>query len=399
MKKQEFIQKATSHIHNPENIKNTDAKKVQIDKRMALAKTYFENYELATLRASYLKYKALENSDKLLTNFEYDLNNTKVKVSWATDSLDAIKEIYQIAKQHQIPVCFDNSDIVKELIPHFSNDVQVFEKTNNLNSSFIALTKADFICADSSSIICLNQDNQTKKIQALAQVQIFVCGIDSVLQSFNEIELIAALQSTNKYGEPIHSNINIYNGNKINDNDVLEEDLYVILLDNGRSQLLADSEQREVLNCIHCDSCTRACPVALHAGIEAYGTVYTGPYGSLVSNAIENNKEYTHLVFASTLDAKINEVCPMRINLTAFINYSRRNAVKNKLLSKAENMTIYLWKNAVMKRSNMDKGNAKIKSFLLKQIFRKNWGDKREMPIFSTKSFNQIWRERKEPKL
>jgi len=396
MKRQDFISKADQFLIDPENVKNQAQKNKKINRQVDLAKTFFDKYDLAMQRSSYLKNKALENTDKLLANFEFDLNNTKVKVIWATDAADALQEIANISNQHRLPVYFDETQIIKELDKDFLSAKLNINKASDFKNSFIAVTKADFIIADSSSIVCFNHEKTTKKIQANGTSQIFVCGIDAVIQSFNDLELLAALQSTNKYGEPIHANINIYNGNKLNEDDALKEDLYVILLDNGRSQILADHEQRAVLNCIHCNACSRSCPVALFSGEKAYGTVYTGPYGALVSQHIENNSDLNHLAFASTLCSKCNEVCPMNIDISSFLTYSRRNAVKNKNVSKTENLTIYFWKNAVMKRSNMDKGGAKVKSFMFKQILRKAWGNKREMPSVAPKSFNQMWRERKD---
>jgi L-lactate utilization protein LutB len=396
MKRQEFINKAENYLNNPEQIKSRAMDIQQLNKKVTYAKTYFDKYELAIQRTSYLKNKALENSDKLLANFEFDLNNTKIKVIWATDALDALKEITEISKSLELPVFFDDSEIIQEIDKEFNLSKQLFTKTASFTSSYIALTKADFIVADSSSIVCLNQDKKVRQIQGNANAQVFVAGIDSVLQSFNDIELITCLQSTNKYGEPIHTNINIYNGNKLNEDDALKEDLYVIILDNGRSQLLSDHEQRSILNCIHCDACKRACPVTLFAGENTYGTIYSGPHGALVSQHLENSDDASHLAFASTLCSKCNDVCPMNIDLSAFMAYSRRNAVKNKQVSKTENLTIYFWKNAVLKRSNMDKGGAKVKAFMFKQILRKAWGNKREMPVVANKSFNQLWRERKD---
>jgi L-lactate utilization protein LutB len=396
MEKQEFINKVDQYLIDPENIKKQAAINAKLNRQVDLAKTFFDKYDLALQRSSYIKNKALENTDKLLANFEFDLNNTKIKVIWATDGANAMHEIAALSKSHNLPVYFDDAQIIKELDKDAEFAALNISKTADVKSNFIALTKADFLVADSSSIICLNHETKAKQIQGNAAVQIFVCGIDAVIQSYNDLELIAALQSTNKYGEPIHANISIYNGNKLNEDDALKEDLYVIILDNGRSQILADHEQRSVLNCIHCNACSRSCPVALFSGEKAYGTVYTGPYGALVSHHIENNSNLTHLAFASTLCSKCNDVCPMNINISAFLAYSRRNAVKNKCVSKTENLTIYFWKNAVMKRSNMDKGGAKVKGFMFKQMLRKAWGNKREMPTVAHKSFNQLWRERKD---
>lgn len=98
MKRQEFISRAEKYLNSPENISIRATENNKINKQVALAKTYFDKYELAIQRTAYLKNKALENSDKLLANFEFNLNNTKVKVIWATDAVDALKEIADISK-------------------------------------------------------------------------------------------------------------------------------------------------------------------------------------------------------------------------------------------------------------------------------------------------------------
>ena len=105
--------------------------------------------------------------------------------------------------------------------------------------------------------------------------------------------------------------------------------------------------------------------------------------------------EFRHLSYATTLCGKCTEVCPVGIDLHKLMLYNRRDAMTEGFATKTENVMWFFWKGAMLKRSKMDKGGAKLKNFMLRQFFRKSWGERREMPNVANKSFNQLWRERK----
>ena len=105
--------------------------------------------------------------------------------------------------------------------------------------------------------------------------------------------------------------------------------------------------------------------------------------------------EFKHLSFASSLCGKCTEVCPVKIDLHNLLLYNRRDSVAQKTTSKSENWTWYFWRTAMLKRKTMEKGGAKLKNFMLRQFFRKAWGERREMPTVAAKSFNQMWKEKK----
>jgi L-lactate dehydrogenase complex protein LldF len=171
--------------------------------------------------------------------------------------------------------------------------------------------------------------------------------------------------------------------------------MYVILLDNGRSTLLEGAEQRRALDCIRCGACLNTCPVYQTIGGHAYGTTYGGPIGSIITPHFRGMDEFKHLSYASTLCGKCTEVCPVKIDIHKLLLLNRGQAVAEGFSSKAENWSWFFWKGAMLKRVKMDKGGAKVKNFMLKQFFKKGWGDRREFPQVAAKSFNQIWRERK----
>jgi L-lactate dehydrogenase complex protein LldF len=104
--------------------------------------------------------------------------------------------------------------------------------------------------------------------------------------------------------------------------------------------------------------------------------------------------EFKHLSYASSLCGKCTEVCPVKIDLHKLLLYNRHDSVTSGLHGKAEGLVWFFWKGAMLKRSKMDKGGAKLKNFMIRQFFRKQWGDRRELPKVAPKSFNKMWRER-----
>jgi L-lactate dehydrogenase complex protein LldF len=392
----DFLNKIKENPIDKEALLAINKTNEEIKKRVNLAKTYFENYELATQRAAYIKNKSLENSDKLLSTFEFDLKSTKIKVIWATNAENVLTEINVISKQLKLPICFDSSDIIKEIGLNSTTNQSLFYLSTNIYESKILVREAQFIISDASTIVTMNDVPAMEQLQQNCKTQIFIAGIDKVVQTYQDIDLLISLYATNKTGEPTPSKIEFYSGNKFNDDDSCADDIYIVLLDNGRSDIMADAEQRPILNCIRCEACSRASDVVKYIGEAPYQNTYIGPYGALVNYHFFANESYKHLAFASPLCGSFNDVCPMQININRLLEHSRNNAVTSKYISKKENLTIFLWKNAVIKRSNMDKGGAKVKGFMLKQIIGKAWGNKRELPTVAPKSFNQLWRERKD---
>jgi L-lactate dehydrogenase complex protein LldF len=138
-----------------------------------------------------------------------------------------------------------------------------------------------------------------------------------------------------------------------------------------------------------------ACNVYKHAGNKTYDSIYKGPIGSIISAKYFSHEDFSHLYFASLLDGKPEQFCPVKIDFTKILLHNRKQFVKDGLSSKKDNISLYFWKNAMLKRSSMEKGGGTLKNFMLRQFFRKSWGDKREFPAIADKSFNQLWRERK----
>ena len=168
--------------------------------------------------------------------------------------------------------------------------------------------------------------------------------------------------------------------------------MYVILLDNKRSDLLAQERQRIALSCIRCGACLNACPVYKNIGGHAYETTYSGPIGAVI-NPYLLGMDYKHQSFASTLCGKCTEVCPVKIPLHQLLLVNRKEAVDVKP-DRSDKNKMYVWKKAVLNRRRMDMAGGATKNMIIKQFFKKKWGNKRLLPKIQEKSFSQQWKDK-----
>jgi L-lactate dehydrogenase complex protein LldF len=167
----------------------------------------------------------------------------------------------------------------------------------------------------------------------------------------------------------------------------------VILLDNGRTNILENPVQRESLYCIRCGACLNVCPVYKNIGGHAYGTTYSGPIGSVITPNLKGQEDFKHLSYASSLCGACTQVCSVKINLHELLLDNRKQSVEQGQHSLPENMAWKLWKISSLKRSIMNLGNGSIKNKVVNNIF-KGWKQNRHELDFSKKTFNEMWKER-----
>jgi L-lactate dehydrogenase complex protein LldF len=173
------------------------------------------------------------------------------------------------------------------------------------------------------------------------------------------------------------------------------EEMFLVIVDNGRSELLAQIEQRTAMTCIRCGACLNGCPIYRNIGGHAYGTVYSGPIGSVITPHLQGMADYKHLSYASSLCGKCTEVCPMHIDLHKLLLYNRRDSVKRGMSTRTDRLVMYGWKKVMTKRWMLDSTGSGMKNRVLKMFFRKAWGPRREIPVVQPKSFNKMWKEMK----
>jgi L-lactate dehydrogenase complex protein LldF len=170
--------------------------------------------------------------------------------------------------------------------------------------------------------------------------------------------------------------------------------MYVILLDNGRTNLLAQKDQRQALYCIRCGACLNACPVYKNIGGHTYDTTYSGPIGSIITPHLKGMEEFKHLSYASSLCGNCSEVCPVKIDIHKILLYNRRDAVNQNLNSKSESFGWMIWKKTMLSRKRTDMVSGKWKNYFMNTFFKASWGKRRELPEFKIESFSKIWKSK-----
>src|SRR5476649_1683476 len=168
--------------------------------------------------------------------------------------------------------------------------------------------------------------------------------------------------------------------------------MYVVLLDNGRTNLLAQKDQRQGLYCIRCGACLNACPVYKNIGGHTYNTAYSGPIGSIITPHLAGMAQFKHLSYSSSLCGKCTEVCPVKIEIHKMLLLNRRDTVKDKLVDRKERWGWSLWKKGMLSRGKMDFLSSGWKNKLMSMFFKKTWGKYREMPVVADKSFSAKWK-------
>lgn len=386
-----FLKNADDFLYSGNHKSHIQSCNEQLENTTDLIKDYYLNYELVRSRAYVYRNRVLDNLDKLLLDFESSFSRNGGKVVWANNAKEAQSELVKIVEKHKANFVFlGQSEIAKELqleVGLNKEKITIFGQ----EPYQVVISQASFFCVENGLVGKISPDAREQRIFNQAKVKILFVGIESLVQSMQELDFFTRLQSINKTGELLPEYLDFLTGGASKP----DEETYLFLVDNGRTNVLKDKQQSQALTCIQCNACMYACNVYKHAGNKTYDSIYKGPIGSIISAKYFSHEDFSHLYFASLLDGKPEQYCPVKIDFTKILLHNRRQFVKDGLSSKKDNISLYFWKNAMLKRSSMEKGGATLKNFMLRQFFRKSWGDIREFPVIADKSFNQLWRERK----
>jgi L-lactate dehydrogenase complex protein LldF len=257
----------------------------------------------------------------------------------------------------------------------------------------VGITGANFIIADIGAIAVTENEGNARLSCAWPKTHIVVTGIEKVIPSLTDLGLFWPLLATYGTGQKITVYNTVVTGPRQPGETDGPEDMYVILLDNGRTNILANEKARESLYCIRCGACLNACPVYKNVGGHTYSTAYSGPIGSVITPHLKNMDEWKHLSYASSLCGNCTEVCAVKINLHELLLENRHESVEEGDSAFAERMAWKMWKQAMLHRKFMNMGTSGIKNWAINK-FLPDWKKQRGEMQFPKKSFNQIWREK-----
>jgi L-lactate dehydrogenase complex protein LldF len=184
----------------------------------------------------------------------------------------------------------------------------------------VAVSGANFAIASTGTLVVLESEGNGRMCLTLPETLISVVGVEKLLPDFTDLEVFMQLLPRSSTGERMNPYTSMWTGVTPGDGP---QDVHVVLLDNGRSSVLADPIGRQALACIRCSACLNVCPVYERAGGHAYGSVYPGPIGAILSPQLTPGRNES-LPFASTLCGACYDACPVRINIPEVLIHLRQ---------------------------------------------------------------------------
>lgn len=188
----------------------------------------------------------------------------------------------------------------------------------------VAISGANFLIAETGGVCIVESEGNGRMCLTLPRVLITIAGIDKVIPRFRDLEVLLQLLPRSATGERMNPYNSVWTG--IHPGDGPRE-FHVVLLDNRRTDVLRDGEARETLHCIRCGACQNACPVYRQTGGHAYGSVYAGPIGAILTPQLTALESGRSLPYASSLCGACYEVCPVKINIPEVLIHLRGRVV------------------------------------------------------------------------
>lgn len=428
----------------------------QYEMAAKIGKTRLAHLEMLRQRAYSLKHKSLWQIEKYLLEFESNFQRNGGKVIWALDAEDAVNEIIKLLKNEQIdkvvksksmtaeeidlnvrlekkkiqvietdlgefivqqagekpyhivtPAIHKNKEDVSAMfhekydLPEHSSpqEVTAFVR-QHLRSEFrqagAGITGANFLIADTGSIAVTENEGNALLSMAFPKLHIVIAGIEKVIPSAEELDLFWPLLATHGTGQLLTAYNSLISGPAKNGKGPSQ--MVVILLDNGRTSILAKTGHRAALSCIRCGACLNVCPVYKNIGGHAYDTTYSGPIGAVITPLMKGMREYGHLSYASTICGACTEVCPVKIPLHQMLVLNRKEFVEAGLPTSSEKFMLKNSTRVMLKRSLLDMPKSGTKNKVLKYFVAKQWGPHRILPEVAKKSFSQLWKDQQSEK-
>lgn len=191
----------------------------------------------------------------------------------------------------------------------------------------VGITGCNFAVAETGSICLVTNEGNADLSTALPKTQITVMGMERLVPTFEELEVLVGMLSRSAVGQKLPSYVTVLTGPKEEGAVDGPEEFHLVIVDNGRSDILG-GEFQSILQCIRCAACVNVCPVYRHVGGHSYGSIYSGPVGAILSPLLGGYDDYKELPYASTLCGACTEVCPVKIPLHELLHKHRQVIVE-----------------------------------------------------------------------
>lgn len=425
-------------------------------------KALFQDYEAARQLAAETKWEAINHLDRYLDQFVRNLEARGTKVHWATTAQQARDIIVGIAKDRSARSIVKSKAMTAEEI-HLNEAlekagfavvesdlgefiVQLREEPpyhivfpamhltrSEIQETFqkkkldapsddpeeltmvarrvlrqkyvqadVGITGANFAIAETGMVSITENEGNARLTAALPKTMITLLGIEKVLPRLEDLALFLPMLATVGAGQFISGYNTMYGGPRQPGETDGPEEFHVVLLDNNRTALLADGEQRDSLHCIRCGSCLNVCPIYRNIGGHTYATTYPGPIGSVITPNLRGLQNWKHLSYSSSLCGACTEACPVKIDLAHHLLQNRRNASRQKpswwqkiafkLFAPVANCRV-MWMGVTKGGRIGQMFHGLVKGTPLDPAYC--WTKTRDLPPIAKQSFKEWWRNRK----
>jgi len=438
-----------------------------------------DNWEELRTQARAIKDETLLHLDRYLEEFTANAQNAGAQVHWARDSVQANAIVCRLARERNARLAVKSKSMVTEEI-HLNSALQDsgveaietdlgeyiiqlagetpshiiapaihktraqvadlfteklgIDKTDDiahltltarqvLRDKFaaadIGISGVNFAVAETGTILILENEGNIRFTTSLPKTHIALMGIEKVIPHFADLELFLKLLPRSGTGQHLTAYQSLITGTKRNVDDEGPNELHIVLLDNGRSRMLSHPITRQALACIRCGACLNACPVYQQIGGHAYGSVYPGPIGAVITPQLFGLAKAAQLPFASSLCGACREVCPVKIDIPELLLHLRgeikqtsdvRNQKSERVeRNRAEQLAFKLWA-AVMSRPRLYEWSGKTFRFLQRGAVRDGairkvngwlgrlapplaaWTGARDLRPIEPETFREYWR-------
>ncbi|MDR7422047.1 MAG: LutB/LldF family L-lactate oxidation iron-sulfur protein [Armatimonadota bacterium] len=278
-----------------------------------------------------------------------------------------------------------------------------------LRADFLAadmgISGVNFAVAETGTLVVVENEGNARLTVSRPRVHVAVMGIEKVVPRLADLGVLLRLLPRSATGQRASVYVSLLTGPRRPGEPDGPDELHLVLLDNGRTRLLADPELREALRCIRCGACLNACPVYERAGGHAYGSVYSGPIGAVITPVLEGLDRAAELPFASSLCGACAEVCPVRIDLPRMLLELRARAVRAGQTRPADRAFARAWTFAMGSRRRLRVlvGLGRLAQRLLARGGRierlpgplAGWTDHRSAPMLAPRAFLDAWGRRR----
>ena len=271
----------------------------------------------------------------------------------------------------------------------------------------MGISGANFLVAETGTLVIVTNEGNGRFCTSAPRIHVALTGMEKVIPCLDDLAIFLRILPRAATGQRITSYVSLVSGPKHSEDEDGPEEFHLVIVDNGRSRLLGDPELRESLHCIRCGACLNICPVYRKVGGHAYGWVYPGPIGAVVSPVLVGLKEAKDLPYASSLCGACREVCPVKINIPHMLLSLRTRLMESpspgerkvtrwerllawgyyRLMS-SPGMLSMVHKVGRLLQAPVAR-NGKIKRIRIPPF--SHWTRDRDLPALPSRSFRQIW--------